>query len=196
MKKILFQIQIWSSRVIKYFDQLSLINKRCLKINHAIDHRNVFNKTFDSKKKVVFSGSVFFKKDYHRDRLDLLYKLKSQIDEIDIFGNLNFHKNLENIFRIKDLYKFFYIKKKSSKALYGIDYFMNLSNYKICINTHLDNDRFWKYTFIRGTGSGCCVLTNHNRDINKLFEEDKVVTYKNKYEALEKLKWLLNNEKN
>ena len=47
-----------------------------------------------------------------------------------------------------------------------------------------------------GTGLGCCVLTNHNSDISNFFDEDKeIITYKNHQEALEKIKWLLNNEK-
>lgn len=180
----------------KYLNQLRLINKKTLKINHAIDKRNVFNLQGDRKKNIIFPGSVFFKKNYHQNRLNLLYELKSELRDIDIFGNLSFHKTFENIFRIKDLFKFFYLKKNSLKALFGIDYFMNLSNYKICINTHLDNDEFsGNMRLFEGTGLGCCLITNYNKDINQLFEEDKeIITYKNKFEAVEKIKWLLNNE--
>ena len=74
---------------------------------------------------------------------------------------------------------------------------MNLSSYKICINTHLDNDDFsGNMRLFEGTGLGCCVLTNNNKDINNFFDEDKeIITYKNHQEAFEKIKWLLNNEK-
>tara|TARA_B100000963_G_scaffold205973_1_gene179407 strand:+ start:2020 stop:3114 length:1095 start_codon:yes stop_codon:yes gene_type:complete len=181
----------------KYFNQLCLINTKTVQINHAIDERNIFNTPYNQKKKVIFSGSVFFKKNYHQKRLNLLYELKSQFKDIDIFSNLTFHKKVENIFRIKDLFRFFYLKRKSSNALYGIDYFKNLSNYKICINTHLDNDDFsGNMRLFEGTGLGCCVLTNYNRDISNFFDEGKeIITYKNHQEALEKIKWLLNNEK-
>jgi spore maturation protein CgeB len=196
-KDIIFKSDLVLTCNKKYFDQLKLINKKTLKINHAIDERNIFNLKKDKKKNVIFSGSVFFKKNYHQNRLNLLYELKSQLSYIDIYSNLSFHKTFENFFRINDLFKFFYLKKRTLKPLFGIDYFMNLSNYKICVNTHLDNDDFsGNMRLFEGTGLGCCLVTNYNKDINQFFEEDnEIITYKNKFEAIEKIKWLLNNKK-
>ena len=44
----------------KYFNQLCLINTKTIQINHAIDERNIFKTPYNQKKKVIFSGSVFF----------------------------------------------------------------------------------------------------------------------------------------
>ena len=63
---------------------------------------------------------------------------------MNICGKIHCSK-IKDIFNLKNI-KNFYQMKILNLPLYGIDYFAMLSNSKICINTHADNQKiFWKY---------------------------------------------------
>ena len=46
-----------------------------------------------------------------------------------------------------------------------------------------------------GTGTGCLMITNHTKDLKNFFNDDELVSYSSKEDALEKIKYFLDNPK-
>jgi len=90
------------------------------------------------------------------------------------------------------------IINKFQKPLYGIDMFQVLQNSKISLNVHVDDAKKFaaNIRMYEVTGVGTCLLTERKKDIKEYFTPGyEIVTYKSKEEALEKVKYLLENEK-
>jgi spore maturation protein CgeB len=81
--------------------------------------------------------------------------------------------------------------------IYGIEAYKILSNSKVVFNKHIDvaGKSGGNVRLFEATGLGACLLTDDISNIKDFYEPDyEVVTYHSKEEALEKLKFLINNE--
>lgn len=90
------------------------------------------------------------------------------------------------------------IEKKIKRPVYGLDMFQKIVNSKISFNIHIDesDNQASNMRMYEITGVGTCLLTDWKEDIKEYFDPDyEVITYKSKEEALEKVKYLLNNPK-
>jgi hypothetical protein len=85
---------------------------------------------------------------------------------------------------------------------YGSQLYKLLNDSKITLNVHGHvNANYGKAKFAAGnirlfeaTGTGCCLLTDHLPHLEEFFiPDEEVVTYRNKFEAVEKAKYLLEN---
>ena len=73
---------------------------------------------------------------------------------------------------------------------------MQLHKSKMCFNSHLDIDNYsGNMRLFEGTGSGCLMITNYTADLKNHFNDDEIISYNSKEDALEKIKYLLNNPK-
>ena len=72
-----------------------------------------------------------------------------------------------------------------------------VSNSKICINTHADNQEFsGNMRLFDVTGQGTLLLTDKNKDSKDFFISDiECVEFENAQDAIEKINWLLKNPK-
>ena len=180
----------------EYYNNLSKIHKNVIQINHAYDERN-FNQIelADRKFDVSFCGSIIIKKNFHIKRLHILKKINSNIDKLNISGQMNlYYKELLNF---QNLNNYLQIKKILKEPVYGSDYFRMLSNSKICINTHADNQKFsGNMRLFDVTGQGSLLVTDKTKDSNQFFiPDEECVEYDNADEAVDKIKWLFKNPK-
>jgi len=88
------------------------------------------------------------------------------------------------------------LKKAMKPGVFGLEMFQIIKESKIVLNFHADSSP--KYAsnmrLFETTGVGSCLLTDWKENIGDFFEDGKeVVTYKSYEEALEKIKYLLNN---
>ena len=180
----------------EYYDDLKKLHKNTIQINHAFDERNYNsidfkNKIFD----VSFYGSIIVKKNFHINRLNILKKINSKIKDMNICGKIHF--DYKDIFNLKNIKNFYQMKKILNLPLYGIDYFAMLSNSKICINTHADNQKFsGNMRLFDVTGMGSLLLTDKNKDSKNFFIPNKeCVEFECAEDAVEKINWLLKNQK-
>ncbi|NGX28914.1 MAG: hypothetical protein K940chlam1_01102, partial [Candidatus Anoxychlamydiales bacterium] len=87
--------------------------------------------------------------------------------------------------------------KRVNKSIFGQEYLNVLAQSKISFNRHIDNPNHGgnKRCF-ETTAMGSCLLTDRKQQLAHLFEPDKeVIYYSTIDEAIEKAKYLLNNEK-
>ena len=90
--------------------------------------------------------------------------------------------------------KAYYLSKKLKKPVFGEDYYYNLHKSKIVLNSHLDLDEYsGNMRLFEATGSESLVITNFSEDLNDYFNDDEIVSYHNKNDALEKIKYFINN---
>ncbi len=81
-------------------------------------------------------------------------------------------------------------------GLFGLDMYQMLAESRIVLNIHADSSP--KYAsnmrLFEVTGIGSCLLTDYRSNINALFVPDEeIVVYKSPAEAVDKIKWLLEN---
>jgi spore maturation protein CgeB len=155
---------------------------------------------------VSFVGSL---SGHHSKREELLRNLKAENIDFSLYGN-GLNKSL--IGRLKDLYnaktqKAEYLKKvffKSpyssnfKKEVFGLDMYQTLMDSKIIINSHIDaaNGMVGNMRMYETTGVGTCLVNDNGYNIKDILEPDyEVVVYNSAEEAAEKIKWLLNNER-
>jgi spore maturation protein CgeB len=85
----------------------------------------------------------------------------------------------------------------STKApVFGYEMFKVLSKSKICFNIHgeVAGNSAGNIRMFEATGVGTCLVTDWKENIETLFEPGvEIVTYKNKEECIEKIRWLLDN---
>jgi hypothetical protein len=154
---------------------------------------------------VSFVGSLFLGEGYHQNRLKLISYISSYLD-INIWAaSFNYQWKLYSKhqirrmmdFRFQLVYDIYNVAKRNRGSLFGIEMFQALHDSKIVINTHGENSpkKAANMRLFEATGVGTCLLTDWKENISDFFEPDvEVVTFKNKYEALDKIKYLLNNE--
>jgi spore maturation protein CgeB len=83
------------------------------------------------------------------------------------------------------------------ESLFGIDYYKLLRRSNIVFNLHSEAARNTvdNMKMFETTGVGACLITDTGSNMKDLFEEDKeVVTYLSVDEAIEKVKYLMDNE--
>lgn len=180
-------------------------------------------KTAANTSTIIFTGSLLAGNDFHDTRRELIqylcaekinltiysdhpqYRLKKRLT-YSIYNTLRgligenkvrgvFHKlGLDTNF--EDL-PFWNSLRHSLKApQFGLHMYALLQNSQICLNNH--GGVAGKYAanmrLFEATGVGTCLLTDDKQNMNELFIPDvECITYKNKQEAKEKIKWLLNN---
>ena len=90
------------------------------------------------------------------------------------------------------------LKRSLKKPVFGIEMFQMTKNSKVTLNIHANSSpRFASnMRLFEASGVGSCLLTDWKENINDLYEDGKeIVTYKSLEDCLEKVKWLLGNEK-
>lgn len=90
------------------------------------------------------------------------------------------------------------LKKAMVPGVFGLEMFQVIRDSKIVLNVHADSSP--KYAsnmrLYETTGVGSCLLTDWKENIGDFFEDGKeAVIYRNYEEALEKIKYLLENPK-
>ncbi len=178
-----------------FLNSLLKLNKRTVKIDHAFDERNSFNginRTID----LSFNGSIVCNKNFHLNRFETLYYLNKKIPNFNIYSKIYYKMNFFNFLNLNKLIKFYSLKKKIKEPKYGKEYLMQLHKSKICFNSHLDIDNFsGNMRLFEGTGSGCLMITNYTTDLKNHFNDDEIISYSSKEDALEKIKYFLDNPK-
>ena len=158
----------------------------------------------NKKREVSFCGSLFYK--YHKKRAQNLQYLIQNGVPINLFigniktGNYPFSKSiLRELVKARfDFAKILYqFQKINQGVIFGRYMFQLLAQSKITLNFHGDNVlQAGNMRLIEATGSGACLVTDWKSNIVNYFESDKeIVTFKSKEEALEKIQYLLENEK-
>ena len=187
----------------------SITKKNVLLMRHAFPNNIDYNFTPQNRNiDISFIGSIFINTKLHNDRVDLVYKLmrnfKNSYIAINFSNkfllqyiyyllicilNLKILKNFN--FFLKIIYIYFFSKKPS----FGIDMLSILNKTKILINTHIkDTEYAGNMRLFEGTGSGCMLITDKKKDLDKLFIIGKEIeVFEHNSELIEKCKYYLNN---
>lgn len=90
------------------------------------------------------------------------------------------------------------IEKVAKKPVFGMDMYKTLMASHIVINCHIDSSMTKSIGNMRTfetTGAGACLVNDYSTEANELFQPDEeIVLYKTKEEALDKIRYLLNNK--
>ena len=152
-----------------------------------------------------FTGSVFDGSDHHGERLSLLAEL-CKSTSLEIYADVAAPRPLEIARSLVHSPQWKVLRNHLDKArvarrckssVYGVDMYKLLRRSKITFNNHigLSHDHASNTRLFQATGCGACLLTDWKPDLAKYFEpENEVVTYRSADEAVEKARWLLDNE--
>jgi len=171
-------------------------------------------KNVEKKNQILFLGNIFLERNLHGHRAAILKEISKHCN-LKIYSNLNDYKlknfvknfffKLLKISNYKDFnaleeLKFYTnmisLKKINySENLYGLDQFRKLNENQIVLNIHQDNINFAaNVRLFESTGMGCCLFTEAHKNLSQLFTEDKeIVTFKNKYDLIEKIGYYKNH---
>jgi len=171
-------------------------------------------KNLEKKNQILFLGNIFLERNLHGNRATILKEISKHC-KLKIYSNLNDYKlknfvknfffKLLKISNYKDFnaleeLKFYTniisLKKINySENLYGLDQFRKLNENQIVLNIHQNNINFAaNVRLFESTGMGCCLFTEAHKNLSQLFTEDKeIVTFKNKYDLIEKIKYYKNH---
>ena len=187
-----------------------ILKKDTLLMQHAFNNISEIN--FNEKRDIdiSFLGSLFLNNKLHVGRIEIIYKLIRNYKKnyiainfakyflldffIFIFDSIikfNFLKN------IKTFYKIIYIFLFSKKPVFGKDMLDILKKTKIVINKHIEDTKYaGNMRLFEGTGSGCLLITDYKKDLEKLFHIDSEITaYNDDSQIIEKINFYLQNEK-
>ena len=169
--------------------------------------KSILSKLTPAKKKykLSFVGSLFLGQELHDKRFHQIADLAKRT-QLNIFSS-NHDSNWQpykypqrqRIYhgRFKEFWDIYNIGRKWKGEAYGLKMYNILANSKITINSH--GDKVHKAANMRlfeSTGAGSCLVTDWKSNLHELFEIDKeVIAYKSIEECIEKIKWLLANEK-
>jgi glycosyltransferase involved in cell wall biosynthesis len=149
-----------------------------------------------------FCGTV--SSGWHSERLDFLYNISKQF-KVDLWTNplpvtvrsiggalarLN-TKSLSDLIKLKSL------SKINHGQIFGLEMFQVLADSKISLNKHIDlvGKNAGNMRLFEAAGMGSCLLTDYKSNLSDIFDLDKeLVTYQTTDEAIDKIKYLLNNE--
>jgi spore maturation protein CgeB len=112
-----------------------------------------------------------------------------------LFPIINYWSVKENLPTDPEIYENSF-RRSIKLPIYGINMYETLNKYLISFNGHISHTGEYacNLRLFEASGLGSCLLTDHLQEINSIFEIDyEVVTYKNHEEAIEKAKFLLNN---
>jgi hypothetical protein len=175
---------------------------------HGFDTRLSFLNNVQKKINLSFIGNILNKD--HANRVDILYELlkKNSISVwIGDLSKLNVLKKKANFFSFKNIPKiinFFLMYKKiktinkfNKGEVFGIDMYTKLAMSSVTFNSHISaaGNEAANLRLFEATGLGSCLLTDKKNNISDFFTPDEIVTYDNKYDAVEKAKYLLLNSK-
>ena len=96
---------------------------------------------------------------------------------------------------LKTFYKILYVYIFSKKAIYGKDMYRILKKTKILINKHIEDTEFaGNMRLFEATGSGCLLITDNKKDIDKFFNiNEEVVVFNDKEDLIDKINFYLNS---
>lgn len=152
-----------------------------------------------------FSGSIF--PNVHDSRYEFLRKVTQKLTvdiRSDFYANTDlslFSKNqLKRLIKRHDLKNYlglWRINRQNSGPVFGLEMYQFLYDSKISLNMHGDHISFAaNVRLYEITGVGSCMLTDWKENLIEIFEPDKeVFTYRSFEEAIDKVKFLLKNEK-
>ena len=154
---------------------------------------------------VSFVGSLHLGPGYHLNRLKLISHIVSNVDMNIWAASFDYQWKLYSPHQIRRMmdfkfslvYDIYKVAKRNKGMLFGIDMFQTLHDTKITFNSHGENSpkKAANMRLFEATGVGTCLLTDWKENLSDFFVPDvEVVTYKTKEEAVDKIKYLLNNE--
>jgi hypothetical protein len=183
-------------------------NKKVFFMPHGFDTRLSFLNDVQKKINLSFIGNILNKD--HANRVDILYELLKK-NSISIWigdlSKLNVLKKKANFFSFKNIPKIINfismykkiktINKFNKGEVFGIDMYTKLAMSLVTFNSHISvaGNEAANLRLFEATGLGSCLLTDKKNNISDFFTADEIVSYDNKYDAVEKAKYLLLNPK-
>lgn len=189
---------------------ISLSDKKVLLMQHAYkeddkERSSEKNRNID----VGFIGSIFLNKKLHLGRVEIIYELIRKYKNNYIAINFSKYFFLEltlfifkSIFsyeiikNFKTLYKILYIYIFCKKPVYGKNMLNILKKIKILINKHIEDTEFaGNMRLFEATGSGCLLMTDNKKDLDKLFVfEQEILIFENIEDLKKKIDFYLKNK--
>jgi len=172
-------------------------------IPHAFD-KSCFKKEKRRDIDVSFIGSLFLTNKLHLNRVEILYKIMTSNMRTYISINFkNFYVNFfiqifkNIIFNAPIIYKILYIFINSRKPLFGKKMYAVLQRSKVMLNLHIADTKYaGNMRLFEGTGSGCLVVTDYKRGLERfLINKKEIFVYNSDSRAFNLIKNLLNNYK-
>jgi len=173
---------------------------------------------------LIFSGSLISGGDFHGERISLIEQILAENIRIGLYvnvekpGRIKAKQTLYQINRLlnkigiskpEEVFEFLnygkvkvnsYSKRLISsirQPVYGLEMYNLLASSRVVLNHHIGIAREYagNMRLFEATGVGCCLLTDHKKNINDLFDPDnEIVVYRNNKDCIEKIKWLLSDE--
>jgi spore maturation protein CgeB len=174
---------------------------------------------------LAFSGSLITGGSFHSSRINLIESMIKEKIDLALYATLektfrirakqiiyNLVRFLRNLKMERLTYRIPFFEygrspvkgysvallKSNNPPLYGIDMYNLFQASKIVLNIHIGvaGDCAGNMRMFEVTGVGSCLLTDNKKNINDLFEVGKeVVVYDSQEDCINKVKWLLENEK-
>jgi spore maturation protein CgeB len=154
---------------------------------------------------VSFCGSVIVRAQFHNERLRMLSEISNKIP-LSLWA-ASFPKNWQpwkkdQLRRLKqgkflEFLDVWNLGKINQGTKSGLEMYQCLLDSKITLNHHIDvsgpvagNSRL-----MEATGAGTCLVTDWKPNLSEFFNPDtEIVTFKTPSEAIDKIKYLMNNE--
>lgn len=156
------------------------------------------------KYKVSFAGGVQLYRNGHLNRLSFLTKVNKQVPmdlfisgmKVNLLKRHQIRQVLTGNFSVfKNAWE---LNKNNNGGVFGMEMFQVFADSLITVNSHIDASgrHAGNIRLFEATGTGTCLVTDWKEDLSDYFDIDnEVVTYKSPEECVEKIKWLLNNDK-
>ena len=186
------------------------LNKNILLMQHAFDSDQQLSSCEEMRDiDVSFVGSLFLNKGLHSNRVEMIYELMKKFKNNYIainFSNKFFLNFVSLIFRsifkfdlfkkISFFYRLIYIYYFSKKPIFGKKMLKILNRTKILVNTHIEDTEYaGNMRLFEGTGSGCLLITDVKKDIDKLFKpNEEIELFSDKLDLIKKCTYYLKNQ--
>ena len=186
------------------------LNKNILLMHHAFDSDQQLSSSEEMRDiDVSFVGSLFLNKGLHSNRVEMIYELMKKFKNNYIainFSNKFFLNFVSLIFRsifkfdlfkkISFFYRLIYIYYFSKKPIFGKKMLKILNRTKILVNTHIEDTEYaGNMRLFEGTGSGCLLITDVKKDIDKLFKpNEEIELFSDKLDLIKKCTYYLKNQ--
>lgn len=186
------------------------LNKKILLMQHAFDSDQQLSSNEEIRDiDVSFVGSLFLNKGLHSNRVEMIYELMKKFKNNYIainFSNKFFLNFVSLIFRsifkfdlfkkISFFYRLIYIYYFSKKPIFGKKMLKILNRTKILVNTHIEDTEYaGNMRLFEGTGSGCLLITDVKKDIDKLFKpNEEIELFSDKLDLIKKCTYYLKNQ--
>jgi hypothetical protein len=90
---------------------------------------------------------------------------------------------------------FDFMRPNERPAVYGLEMYRTLSNFKVCLNAHGPSAYASNLRLYEATGVGTCLLTDWKENLPELFEPDiEIAAYRHPEDAVEKALYLLDHD--